>query len=58
MEDLVAGQPRRSRRRPVERTLVGFQMDFRVTDGSRPAGVLSHGDVPRGLAGAGEGRGR
>lgn len=58
MEDLVAGQPRRSRRRPVERTLVGFQMDFRVMDGSRQAGVLAHGDVQRGLDEAGGGRGR
>jgi Zn-dependent protease/CBS domain-containing protein len=36
--------------RAVELTLAGFQQDFPVTDGARLKGVLTHGDVLRGLA--------
>ena len=36
--------------RAVELTLAGFQQDFPVMDGSRLVGVLTYGDVLRGLA--------
>jgi Zn-dependent protease/CBS domain-containing protein len=36
--------------RAVELTLAGFQQDFPVMDGARLIGVLTHGDVLRGLA--------
>jgi Zn-dependent protease/CBS domain-containing protein len=39
--------------RAVELTLAGFQQDFPVLDGPRLVGVLTHGDVLRGLAGQG-----
>jgi len=36
--------------RAVELTLAGFQQDFPVLEGARLAGVLTYGDVLRGLA--------
>jgi len=36
--------------RAVELTRTGFQQDFPVMDGARPVGILTHGDVLRGLA--------
>jgi len=36
--------------RAVEITLAGFQQDFPVMDGERLVGVLTHGDLLRGLA--------
>ena len=35
--------------RAVELTLAGFQQDFPVLDGTRLAGVLTYGDVLKGL---------
>lgn len=36
--------------RAVDLTLAGFQQDFPVMDGPRVVGILTHGDVLRGLA--------
>ncbi|MBN2194351.1 MAG: site-2 protease family protein [Polyangiaceae bacterium] len=39
--------------RAVELTLAGFQQDFPVMDGTQLGGVLTHGDLLRGLSGHG-----
>jgi len=48
--DFKALSPTDPLSRAVELTLAGFQQDFPVMDGARLVGVLTHGDVLRGLA--------
>ena len=47
--DFKTVSPTDSLSRAVDLTLAGFQQDFPVMDGARLLGVLTHGDLLRGL---------